>query len=75
MSWRALKLTHAMLLEKGFPIMGVWSPSQNMIPKVVFVRWQRTPEQDEQRAVESHVFAPDIRHIGPDAKPKGCPWA
>ncbi|MCP5341127.1 MAG: hypothetical protein H6901_02810 [Rhodobacteraceae bacterium] len=75
MSWRDLKLTHALLLEKGFPIMGVWSPSQNMIPKVVFVRWQRPCEQHEKDAAERFIFAPDIRHLMPSDRPKGCPWA
>ena len=74
MSWRNLKLTHDDLLARGYPIMGVWSPSHTLLPKVVFVRWQRTPEDNEKKAAESHIFAPDIRHLVPSDKPKGCPW-
>ncbi|GIT86167.1 hypothetical protein [Roseobacter sp. OBYS 0001] len=75
MAWQELKLTGTLLREKGFSVLSVWSPSQNLTPSVVYVRWQHVPDISEKTKAEYWVMAPDIRHLTPTETPKGAPWA
>ena len=74
MAWRELPLTANHLRENGLAVMSAWSPSQNSVLQVVYVRWRHVPERHEIALAEHFVAAKDIRHIGPVSKPKGCPW-
>ena len=75
MSWRELPLTANQLRENGLAVISVWSPSQNVVPQAVYVRWQRQPEPHEIALAEHFIMAKNIRHLGPKSAPKGCPWA
>lgn len=75
MSWRELPLTANQLRENGLAVLSVWSPSQNVVPQSVCVRWQRQPEPHEIALAEHFILAKNIRHLGPKSVPKGCPWA
>ena len=75
MSWRELPLTANQLRENGLAVISVWSPSQNVVPQSVCVRWQRQPEPHEIALAEHFIMAKNIRHLGPKSAPKGCPWA
>lgn len=75
MPWRELPLTAQQLRDNGLGVMSVWSPSQNAVPQVVYVRWQHQPEPYEIGLAEHFLLAKNIRHLGPKSAPKGCPWA
>lgn len=74
MTWRDLPQSAAQLREAGLSVIGVYSPTHNVNPSVVYVRWNHVPEGHETQLARHFIPVEDLRHIGPDAAPKGCPW-
>ena len=56
-------------------MISVHSPSLNVNPTVIIVRWNHEPEPHETRLARHYIPVADVRHVGPDEQPKGCPWA
>lgn len=75
MSWRDFPQTADQLREAGLGVISVHSPSQNINPTVIIVRWDHEPEPHEKHLARHYIPVADVRHVGPSEQPKGCPWA
>lgn len=73
MSWRELPLTANQLRENGLAVISVWSPSQNVVPQSVCVRWQRQPEPHEIALAEHFIIAKTSATSGRSQRRRGAP--